>query len=100
MGWLRRVAEQEWARWRRLFHVWVRHQPDVPTGEEGQDSEPPRGCEHDTSPDLANLRAETERREEQARIALRDIKHKFHQADQPLTVARAKASMLRRLVED
>lgn len=43
------------------------------------------------------IRAEALRREADARVALARLRRNFHDTDQPLTVAKVKASMLKRM---
>jgi hypothetical protein len=98
MAKLRRAVRREFEQWKRLAYLLVGKHIEPTLPQDGIDmidhSEPCEGCPACVS---SQARSETERRSFEAERALRSIRSKFHEADQPMTVARMKASMLKRV---
>jgi hypothetical protein len=91
------VAKTEGQRWKRLFLVLIgRGVEPIDSGDDA-DKEAMDESHHDTRAVVASVAADTERREREAQRALTNIRHLYHEADQPITVAKAKASMLKRV---
>ena len=89
------MAKDEWRRWRRLLRL-VLGREDLAPDEGVSMNGPQQHCDECRSPIVAVIAADTERREREANEALTRQCIRFHEADQPLSVARAKANMLRR----
>lgn len=92
MGRLKRAVTDEWRRWRGLLRL-LRGRGI------GEDSivDPPQmdpSCHKGVVDEMA---ADTDRRSREAEAALSRIRHSYHEANQPYTVARVKVSMLRRI---
>jgi hypothetical protein len=82
----------EWRRWKRLFRVLTGRGVDpVDTEPEATDMDT-----HEHEDVVASVAAMTAERERESERALNNIRQLFHDADQPMTVAKAKASMLKR----
>jgi hypothetical protein len=92
---LREVARAERERWKRLYRVFIGRGIEPPEHDEDvlktDDSIP------DTSAIVASVAAETAVKQQAANRALSNIRSMFHDADQPMTVAAAKTSMLKRV---
>ncbi len=89
------AVRAEWGRWRRLIDLLRGRLVDSNRTEDEMisDADDTFRC-HDGT---AAIVAETQEREIVAREALKEIRARLHAADQPMTMARAKAQMLRRV---